>query len=214
MIHFCLLLCMLFGKAATSLSWMSTTPFQAPFLETVFSLLRCLKTLIWKSFVDKCKHSFRLSSRFPWLAILSVSQNHTFAVALFFCFVFCFGQILLQSRRLVNSLCSHEWPWISDPCMSPRDLGSQVCVTAPDLWDAGGWSPEFCVCYAVTLLSEWHLSLSSHQKHTSATLRLERLYPPVLLVFSNVVLAIWDPLILYVSRMDFSISAKKNMEFW
>lgn len=155
MIHFRLLLCLLFGKAATSLSWMSRPPFLAPFLETVFSSLRCLKTLIWKSFVDKCKHSFWLSSWFPWLVILSVSQNHEFAVALFF----CFGQILLQSRRLVNSVCSHKWPWISDPRVSPWDLGSQVCVTAPDLCDAGGRSPEFCVCYAVTLLSEWHLSL-------------------------------------------------------
>lgn len=158
MIHFCLLLCMLFGKAATSLSWMSTTPFQAPFLETVFSLLRCLKTLIWKSFVDKCKHSFRLSSRFPWLAILSVSQNHTFAVALLFFVLDRFSCnpgglwthfVAMSDFGFLIPVCLHEiWAL---RCVSLH----QICAMLED-----GAQSSVCATQSLCYLSGISLSLA------------------------------------------------------
>lgn len=122
MIHFRLLLCLLFGKAATSLSWMSRPPFLAPFLETVFSSLRCLKTLIWKSFVDRCKHSFWLPSWFPWLVILSVSQNHEFAIALFFALFFVLDRFS----------CNPGGLWTQFVAMS--DLGFLIPIRLHEIW--------------------------------------------------------------------------------
>lgn len=81
------------------------------------------------------------------------------------------------------------------------DLGFLIPVCLHEIWALGCVSlHQICamledgaqssVCATQSLYYRSGISLSSHQKHTSATLRSERLYPPALILFSDVVLVI------------------------